>query len=271
MALPTDSDSDRTLAIVTGASAGIGIPLARMVAADGYRPVLVARRADRMEELAAELASSHGVKPIIVPLDLSRPDAPERLLEALGDRAPVEILMNNAGLGAWGPFAETTIEGATTILRVNVEALTRLTRLFVDGMRERGRGYILNVASTAAFLPGPDMAVYYASKAYVLSFTEALSQELRGSGVKVTALCPGPTRTEFHDVAEMSGSRLMGKLWWMSADQVAEVGYRALRAGRPVVVPGFINKAMTFAPRLIPRSLTTRLVARVQSRRRQAE
>ncbi len=270
MARPTDSDSDRTLAIVTGASAGIGVPLARLVAADGYRPVLVARRADRLEELAAELSSSHGVSPIIVPLDLSTPGAPERLLEALGDGAPVEILMNNAGLGAWGPFSEMPLDRAMTMLRVNVEALTGITRLFIDGMRKRGRGYILNVASTAAFLPGPDMAVYYATKAYVLSFSEALSEELRGSGVKVTALCPGPTRTEFHDVAEMSDSRLMEKLWWMSADRVAQIGYRGLRAGRPVVVAGLINRAMTFAPRLIPRSLTRRLVARVQSRRRQS-
>ncbi len=270
MARPTDSDSDRTLAIVTGASAGIGIPLARLVAADGYRPVLVARRAERLKELAAELESSHGVSPITVPLDLAAPDAPERLVEALGEAGPVEVLMNNAGFGAWGPFSESPLDRATTMLRLNVEALTRITRLFVDGMRERRRGYILNVASTAAFLPGPDMAVYYASKAYVLSFSEALSEELRGSGVRVTALCPGPTRTEFHDVAEMSGSRLMEKLWWMSADRVAEVGYRALRAGRPVVVPGLINRATTFAPRLIPRSLTRRLVARVQSRRRQS-
>lgn len=257
----------RPLAIITGASAGIGIPLARLAAGDGYRPVLVARRRPNLEELAAELKAAGGDDPLVVPLDLAAAAAPERLVEAVGPDAPVEMLINNAGFGTWGPFADTPLERTTAMLHVNITSLTRLTRLFLPGMLARGRGYILNVASTAAFQPGPEMAVYYASKAYVLSFSEALSEELRGSGIRVSALCPGPTRTEFHDVAQMRDSRLMEKLWWMDADRVAEMGYRALRAGRAVRVTGAINRVLTIAPRFVPRGLTRRMVARIQAAR----
>lgn len=262
------SDDPRPLAIITGASAGIGVPLARLAAADGYRPVLVARRRARLEKLAEELRAEHGGDPSIVPLDLSSVDAPERLIEALGADAPVEMLINNAGFATWGPFAETPLERTTAMLRVNIAALTRITRLILPGMLARRQGYILNVASTAAFQPGPDMAVYYASKAYVLSFSEALSEELRGSGIRVSALCPGPTRTEFHDVAEMSDSGLMETLWWMDADRVAEIGYKGLRAGRAVRVAGIINRVLALAPRFLPRGLTRRMVARIQAARR---
>lgn len=261
-------ESPRPLAIITGASAGIGVPLARLAAADGYRPVLVARRREKLEALAEELQEAHGHDPLVLPLDLSAADAPERLIEALGPDAPVEMLMNNAGLGTWGPFVETPLERTTAVLQVNITSLTRITRLLLPGMLARGRGYILNVASTAAFQPGPEMAVYYASKAFVLSFSEALSEELRGSGVRVSVLCPGPTHTEFHDVAEMRDSRLMETLWWMDADRVAEIGYRALRAGRVVKVPGLINRALALAPRWVPRALTRRAVAKIQAARR---
>ena len=261
-------ESPRPLAIVTGASAGIGVALARLAAADGYRTVLVARRRAKLEALAEELQEAHGHDPLVLPLDLSAVDAPERLIEALGPDAPVEMLMNNAGLGTWGPFVETPLERTTTMLRVNITSLTRITRLLLPGMLARGRGYILNVASTAAFQPGPEMAVYYASKAFVLSLSEALSEELRGSGVRVSALCPGPTHTEFHDVAKMKDSRLMETLWWMDADQVAEIGYRALRAGRAVRVPGLINRTLALAPRWVPRALTRRMVAKIQAARR---
>jgi short-subunit dehydrogenase len=265
---PRSSEGPDPLAIITGASAGIGVSLARLAAADGYRPVLVARRRAKLEELAGELSAAGAQEPLVVPLDLSTVEAPERLMDALGPDAPVEMLLNNAGFGTWGPFAETALERTTTMLRVNITSLTAITRLLLPGMLARRRGYILNVASTAAFQPGPDMAVYYASKAYVLSFSEALSEELRGSGIRVSALCPGPTRTEFHDVAEMKDSRLMENLWWMDADRVAEIGYRALRSGRAVRVPGFINRTLTLAPRFIPRALTRRMVARIQSARR---
>jgi short-subunit dehydrogenase len=265
---PPPLDGSRPLAIVTGASAGIGVPLARLAAADGYRPILVARRRAKLEELAEELQAAHGGDPLVVPLDLAAADAPEQLIEAVGTDAPVEMLINNAGFGTWGAFAETPLERTTSLLQVNITSLTRITRLFLPGMLARGRGYILNVASTAAFQPGPDMAVYYASKAYVLSFSESLTEELRGSGIRVSALCPGPTRTEFHDVAQMKDSKLMENLWWMDADRVAEIGYRALRSGRAVRVTGLINRILTQAPRFIPRALTRRMVARIQAARR---
>ncbi len=254
------------LAVVTGASAGIGVELAKLAAADGYTPVLVARRRERLDALASELAARHSVSPRVVPLDLAEPDAPERLREAVGDQ-PVEILMNNAGFGTWGRFAGIPLERTTELLRVNVEAPTRLSRLLLDGMLARGRGFILNVASTAAFQPGPGMAAYYASKAYLLSLSEALREELKGTGVRVTALCPGPTRSEFHDVAKMRDSRLVQRLWFMDAEEVARLGYRGMLAGRSVIVPGFMNRALAALPRFVPRAAVPPIVAAIQAPR----
>ncbi len=258
--------SHRPIAVITGASAGIGAELARIAAADGFDPLLVARRRDRLERLAGELEDVHRVCPRIVDADLARPGSCERVLAAAGE-APIEILINNAGFGTYGPFAETPLERTEELLAVNVTALTRLTALVLPAMLGRGRGYIMNVASTAAFMPGPDMAVYYASKAYVLHFSEALREELRGSGVVVSALCPGPTRTEFHDVARMSDSPFMKRLWWMDGRRVAEIGYRALRRGRAVAIPGAMNRLSAWAPRFLPRLAVRQLVGAIQGRR----
>ncbi len=175
--------------------------------------------------------------------------------------------MNNAGFGTWGRFAGVPLERTTELLRVNVEAPTRLSRLFLDGMLARGRGFILNVASTAAFQPGPGMAAYYASKAYLLSLSEALRQELKGTGVGVTALCPGPTHSEFHDVAEMRDSRLVQRLWFMGADEVARLGYKGMLAGRGVVIPGLTNRALAALPRFVPRAAVPPIVAAIQAPR----
>jgi len=263
---PATSDAS-PLAVVTGASAGIGRELARLAAADGYRTLLVARRAERLAELAAELRTATGLEARAVAADLTAEAGLDTLAEAVADD-PVELLVNNAGFATWGPVADTDEERLTDLIALNVTTLTRLTRRFLPAMRRRGRGYILQVASTAGFLPGPDMAAYYASKAYVLSFSEALAEELRGSGVRVTCLCPGPTRTEFHEVAGMGESSLMDRLWFMDAGRVARAGWRGLDRKRAVVVPGLVNKLTTWTPRLLPRALVPRIVGYVQSARR---
>lgn len=255
------------LAIVTGASAGLGAEFARLVAADGYRPVLVARRRGRLEELADELRASQGVEPLIEALDLAARDAPRLLLERAEAAGPVEILVNNAGFGTLGPFAEVPAERTAALLRVNVAAPTRLARGVIDTMRDRGRGYILNVSSTAGFFPGPRMAAYYASKAYLLHLSEALTRELRGTGVRVTALCPGPTRTEFQERAGMTGSTWLETLARMDAADVARAGYHGLLGGRRLVIPGWLNRLSVVLPRFLPRGLTVRLLSAIHAPR----
>ncbi len=255
--------ADRPLAIVTGASAGIGRELARLAAADGYRPLLVARRRERLEELARELDATHGCGTRVVALDLAARHGADGVLEAADDER-IGMLINNAGFGTFGPFAKIPVERTTALLDLNVTALTRLTQRCLDGMIERGEGFIMNVASTAGFMPGPGMAAYYASKAYVLSLSEALASELKRSGVVVSALCPGPTRTEFQGAAGMEGSPLLERLHFMSAADVARIGYRGLKAGKPVVVTGLVNKATAWLPRLLPRRLTTTIVGAIQ-------
>lgn len=256
------------LALVTGASSGIGRALAIELAADGHDVVLVARTQERLEGLATELTNAHGVRAAVVPLDLTVATAPDALVDAMGEAASrLDVLVNNAGFGTFGPFAETPDAETTAMLQLNVTALTRLTRLFLPGMQARGSGRVLNVASTAAFQPGPLMAVYYASKAYVLSFSGALSEELRGSGVTVTALCPGPTRTEFHARADMEASGLLRAGSIMSAEKVARIGYRAARRGKRVVIPGLLNRLVAFAQRFFPRGFVARAVRWVQAPR----
>lgn len=254
-------------AIVTGASAGIGRELARLAAADGYRTLLVARRGERLAELAAELEEATGLEARVVAADLTLESGLDAVVDDLGGD-PVEVLVNNAGFATWGPVADTDEEALADMISLNVTALTRLTRRLLPALRGDGRGHVLNVASTAAFLPGPDMSVYYASKAYVLSFSEALGQELRGSGVSVTCLCPGPTRTEFHEVAGMGDSPLMERLWFMSADRVAAAGWRGMSRGRSLVIPGVLNTLTAWLPRLLPRAVVPRIVGFVQSARR---
>jgi hypothetical protein len=247
--------------LITGASTGIGRELA-LIAASKRRPlVLVARSEDKLSELARSLRESHEVRAELVPLDLSDPEAPAALLRETKRRGiEVEVLVNNAGFGSLGRFHETPIERQLEMLRLNVAALTHLTHLFLPPMLQGRRGRILNVASTAGLQPGPSMAVYYASKAYVLSFTEAIAEELRGTGVTATALLPGPTRTEFQSRAEMAGSRLL-RLGMADARPVAEAGYRGMEAGRAVVIPGMSNEALSLLVRLSPRWAVRRVVS----------
>ena len=251
--------------LITGASSGIGRELARLFAADGAQLVLIARSEGRLRELAGELAAEHKVQAQVVPADLSQPSGPGEIMEALAQRhIEVDVLVNNAGFGAHGPVAGIGAGRQLEMIEVNVAALTRLTALLLPGMLERRRGAILNVASTAAFTPGPNQAVYCATKAYVLSFTEALAEEVRGSGVRACCLAPGATDTGFAAQAGMSGTRLF-RWGAMDAARVARAGHDGLRKGRTLVIPGLLNQALAFSVRLSPRVLVTRVSGYLQA------
>ena len=254
-------------ALVTGASGGIGEELARLFAADGHDLVLVARSRDKLARLAEELRAKHAVNARALPADLVRPEAPREIFEELGaGGTTVDALVNNAGVGSYGLFAETDLQSELDLLRINVVALTHLTKLFLPPMLARRRGYVMNVASTAAFQPGPLMAVYYASKAYVLHFSEALANECAGTGVRVSALCPGPTETGFVAAAGMGDSKLFDRAV-MDARTVAVEGYRGLLAGKTIVIPGPRNNLLARSIGFFPRGLVTRVVRRIQEKR----
>jgi len=254
-------------ALVTGASGGIGEELARLFAADGHGLVLVARSRDKLSALAEELSDRHNVSARVIAADLARAEAPREIFDELRrDGVVVDALVNNAGIGSYGPFAETDEKTELDLLQINVVALTHLTKLFLPAMIARRRGYVLNVASTAAFQPGPLMAVYYASKAYVLSFTEALANETSGTGVRVSALCPGPTETGFVAAAGMSESKLFDANV-MSARSVAVEGYRGMLSGKTIVIPGFRNRLLASGYRFAPRGLITKIVRGIQERK----
>lgn len=250
-------------ALITGASSGIGRAIAEHCARDGNNLILVARREARLRELEEAWTTRYSIHVRVVPLDLSDPAAPDRLFETLRE-TDVDILVNNAGFGSYGPFAESDLARQLEMVRVNVQALTHLTRLFLPAMVRHGHGRILNLASMASFEPGPLMAVYYATKAYVLSFSEALSEELRGTGVTVTAFCPGPTATEFQSGAHLERSGLL-RLALADLGPIAEAGYRAMMEGKTVAVPGILNKITTLLVRLAPRSAVRWAVKRLQS------
>ncbi len=254
-------------ALVTGASGGIGEELARLFAADGHDLVLVARSRDKLARLAEELRAKHAVNARVLAADLARPEAPREIFEELGaGGTTVDALVNNAGVGSYGLFAETDLQPELDLLQINVVALTHLTKLFLPPMLARRRGYVMNVASTAAFQPGPLMAVYYASKAYVLHFSEALTNECEGTGVVVSALCPGPTETGFVAAAGMGDSKLFDRAV-MDARTVAVEGYRGLLAGKTIVIPGLRNNLLARSIGFFPRGLVTRVVRRIQEKR----
>jgi short-subunit dehydrogenase len=251
--------------LITGASSGIGQELARQFAGDGAKLVLCARGEARLRELAGELAAGYGVEAEVMPADLSRPASPDEIVEMLAQRhIDVDVLVNNAGFGAHGTVAAIGVQRQLEMIEVNVAALTRLTALLLPGMLERHHGAILNVASTAAFQPGPHQAVYCATKAYVLSFTEALAEEVRGSGVRVTCLAPGATDTGFAAQANMVGTRLFRR-GVMDASRVARAGHDGLRRGKTLVIPGLRNRALAFSVRLSPRGLVTRVTGYLQA------
>jgi short-subunit dehydrogenase len=256
-------------ALVTGASSGIGLELASLAARDRHDVVLVARRRDRLESIGRGLTEEYGVRATILAQDLADPSAPEALAREISERGiAVDVLVNNAGFGLWGFFAETTLARSLEMIQVNVAALTALTRLFLPGMIARRSGRILNVASTAAFQPGPLMAVYYATKAYVLSFSEALASETARAGVTVTALCPGPTPTGFQENAGIGPVPLLTPALLTKTTDVARAGWDGMNRGKRIVIPGLTNRILVQSERLAPRRLVTAITRRLQESRR---
>ena len=257
---------ERGTALVTGASAGIGEAFANLLAAEGFDLILTARRAERLRVLSASLTERHGVKVSGISADLADPAGPQRLYDELNEAGQtIDLLVNNAGFGGVGRFEALDQVRQREMIDVNVSALTRLAGLMLPGMKARARGGIINVASTAAFQAGPFMAVYYASKAYVLSFSEALSEECRGTGVTVSCLCPGVTATEFFETAGF-GDLPLYRLGMMDAARVARLGYDGWRSGRAIVLPGLRNQVLVWGSRVLPRPVTRRAIRFLQEK-----
>ena len=257
------SGANSETVLVTGASSGIGLELAKCFAAEGSRLVLVARNTEALESLADELRRTHKVEALVLTADLAQPETPERIFNELQGRGiMVDVLVNNAGFGAWGRFAELSLPRQLEMLQVNITALVHLTGLFLPGMLQRRRGGILNVASVAGFVPGPGMAVYYATKACVVSLTEALAEELAGTSVTITALCPGPTLTNFGNAAQFREEGRKIRIATMSAKAVARYGHRSFRRGKVVAVPGLQNRLIVLFSRFLPRSVVRKMAGK---------
>ena len=249
----------KPVALITGASAGLGVEFARQLSKRGDRLVLVARRKERLDELAKELGNARAVA-----IDLSKKDSAAKLMADVDSNGEtVELLVNNAGFGLIGRFADLDATREREMIDLNVGALMDLCRAVAPAMIKRKSGGILNVASTAAFQPGPKMAVYFATKAFVLSLSEALHEELRPHGIKVSCLCPGPTRTEFGDVAGFGGNGLFDRVA-MEADQVVEVGLKGLEANDAVVIAGWMNKVTAASTRFAPRSVVRKIAGAIK-------
>lgn len=252
-------------ALVTGASSGIGLEFARILAKEKHDLVLIARNRPRLEEIARELQQHHLVKVKIIDKDLTLMNSIDEIFRELqAEKIRIDVLINNAGFGDYGPFLETAWDKEHRMISLNITALTYLTKLFAKPMVERGHGRICNVASTAAFQPGPLMAVYFATKAYVLSFSEAIANELEGTGVTVTTLCPGATESGFQDTANIAESRLIKGRKLPSSADVARFGYDAMIKGKTVAIHGWVNFLMTESLRLSPRKLVTKVVRTMQ-------
>jgi short-subunit dehydrogenase len=253
--------------LITGVSGGIGKELADRFAKDRYDLVLVARSEGKLLELSKEYRKKYGVKATVIAKDVASPGVPEEIAAELKEKGiVVDYLVNNAGFGLYGEFLESNLEQEMNMIDVNIKALTIMTKLFLPDMVKRRQGGVLNVASLVAFFPGPMMSVYYASKAFVLSFTEALENELSGTGVTVTALCPGLTSTGFVDRSGMGASKLTQGGGIMEAGQVAEEAYRGFLRGKTLIMPGARNRFLAFLPRLLPRKLITRIIRSSQDR-----
>jgi short-subunit dehydrogenase len=261
------TSNKKAIALVTGASSGIGLELAKVLAREGHDVVLAARSADKLEALAGALEGKHSIKATVIPIDLRKAEAPQELFDrCTAENLQVDILVNNAGIGIRGPFADTDLTRELDSIQINITALTHLTKLFLPAMLARKSGRILNIASTAAFQPGPLMAVYYASKAYVVSFSEAIAEELRDSGVTVTAFCPGPTATNFAGEAGMEGSRLFNTVV-ASADAAAESAYKAMMRGKRLAIHGVRNWIVMEGNRFTPRILSAKISRFLQENR----
>jgi uncharacterized protein len=251
----------KSYTLITGASGGIGRDLALLAAADDKNLLLVARSGDKLEELSIEILKNYKVEVILSVVDLSTADGVNKLIAEINSKnIQLDTLINNAGFGDFGDFAKADLAKNLEMIRLNISALTQLSHFALQGMLKEGKGHILNVASTAAFMPGPGMSVYYASKAYVLSFSEALTRELKGSGVTMTTLCPGPTDTGFAIAAGLGKSLLHKVLPAATSKEVAVAGYKAMLKGKAIVIPGFVNKISVLSPRFSPRSMVRNMM-----------
>lgn len=258
-----------TTALITGASSGIGLELAKLMAAKQHNLVLVARSAGKLNDLKAELEKTHGIEVLVLPADLTKNSAPQQIFDAVANRQ-IDILINNAGFGDFELFKDAELSKQIDMIQLNITALTELTHLFLQGMVSRQSGWIMNVASTAAFQPGPWMAVYYATKAFVLSFSDAIGFELKESGVTVTALCPGATETGFADAADAGGSKLFNTRDLPDAEKVAAYAYSAMMKGKRIAVHGTLNKMMAQSVRFTPRAIVLRFVDKVAGKKGQS-
>jgi short-subunit dehydrogenase len=254
--------------LITGASAGIGLELARVFALHNHNLLLVARNEAALRDLASELSTNHGVDATIFVADLSKPEAPQLIHEFCAQSGiVVDNLVNNAGFGDYGPFHELDRKHQLDMIAVNIASLVDLTHRFLPGMVSQKSGKILNVASTAAFQPGPFMSVYYATKSFVLHFSEAISVELEGTGVTVTALCPGATRSEFQERANLNGSRLFDGRKLPTSKDVAEYGYTSLMRGKRVAIHGLLNMVLANSVRFSPRGVVLRIARFIQGKK----
>jgi uncharacterized protein len=244
-----------------------GLELASIMAADKVNLVLVARSADKLQQLKQELQGKHGVNIWVIVTDLSKDTAPEEVMDTIRrEGIAIDYLVNNAGFGDFGDFAERGWDKINNMLMVNMVALTHLTHLLIPQLKASGNGKLMNIASTAAFQGGPNMAVYCATKAYVLSLSEALAVELKKEGITVTAFCPGATRSGFQDAAEMHGSRLVARQNIPSSAEVAKGAYRAMMSGKTTVIHGLMNKLLVFGERFMPRQLVTVVAGKMMAK-----
>lgn len=255
--------------LITGASSGIGYEFAKIFARENYNLILTARSKNKLLRLKEDIIKDFNIDIVVIPKDLSKPEEAEILYKEIRDmNLNVDVLINNAGFGTYGIFHETPLEDEIKMINLNIISLVKLTHLFLQEMKLSGRGNIINVASTAAFQPGPLMAVYYATKAFVLSFSEALANELKGTEIKITALCPGPTESGFQAAANITQSKLVKGRKLPTSKDVAEFGYKAMNSAKTVAVHGFINRILTKAINFIPRKIVVSAVRFIQEERK---
>jgi short-subunit dehydrogenase len=254
--------------LITGATTGIGYELAKLFAKDKYELIIIARNETKLAETASSLIKDYDVNVKFIPKDLSLPDSAKEIFDELKkENISIDMLVNNAGFGDQGAFADSDVKNDIDMISLNITSLVILNRIFLDDMLKKNSGKILNVASTAAFQPGPFMAVYYATKAFVLSFSEAVSEELTGTNITVSCLCPGPTETEFQNRAGIKNTKMMSRKSFtvMTAGEVALTGYKEMMKGKRIIIPGFANKAGAFFVKLLPRKIITKITRSLNS------
>ncbi|WP_445958068.1 SDR family NAD(P)-dependent oxidoreductase [Yeosuana sp.] len=254
-------------ALITGAASGLGFEFSILLAKDFYNLILVDIDKANLQTAKKIIQRSYNIKIKVLVKDLSKVNIAQEIFDEIKS-VSIDVLINNAGFGLFGPFVQTSWQKESNMLNLHVMATTQMTKLFLIGMVQRRSGKILNVSSVAAFEPGPLMSIYYASKAYILSFSEAIANELQGTGVTLTTLCPGPTKTKFQEVVANSSSKNEIRINMASAKDVAKIGYKAMLAGKEIIIPGLLNKVIAFLPRLMSRNKVTSIVRKIQEKNR---